>query len=388
MRARHRRPDRGCPAPRRPRAGGAAPGGDDDDERGRLVVHCAREPPGRVRHAARRRCVRRVVDGVGSGGIRVGDSGLEQHERRTGPLDEPPLRGVTDPGHHGDPRHLGDPDPVRGAERVGDAVGRADQRLHRPRGGPERQPDGQPLVPVAVVGSSAVLAAVVVSAVVVLVRGRPGGDPERVGDGEPDRDDRPAPSGIPSTSTSTAPAGATPAPTCAASPAPSASATSPAAEVPTPTASPTASSGPVGPAVSVTPVAPRRVQTVALSGDRRSSTAGRGVSVAVAVASLSGALPGQQVPLPAPTATLLVATDPALTAPTPDESLLLGAEPVPAATPDAASAPATPVATEAVSWLDDLGTYGMPLLVGGALLVALTGSSGLRRRLARRGGRD
>lgn len=79
-----------------------------------------------------------------------------------------------------------------------------------------------------------------------------------------------------------------------------------------------------------------------------------------------------------------MATDPALTAPTPDESLLLGAGPVPAATGAAAGAPVTPVDAQPVGWLDDLGTYGMPLLVGGALLVALTGSSSLRRLVRRR----
>ncbi|TNM59436.1 hypothetical protein FHN55_20580 [Streptomyces sp. NP160] len=88
--------------------------------------------------------------------------------------------------------------------------------------------------------------------------------------------------------------------------------------------------------------------------------------------------------LPVPTATLLVATDPALTAPAPDESLLLGAAPVPASTGTAAGAPVTQVDAEPVSWLDDLGTYGMPLLVGGALLLALTGSSSLRRWVDRR----
>ncbi|MBC3761691.1 hypothetical protein ACUN7V_07905 [Quadrisphaera oryzae] len=143
-------------------------------------------------------------------------------------------------------------------------------------------------------------------------------------------------------------------------------------------------STPRGPVVVTTPVVVRRPVSVPLSGDRRSSTAGRGVSVAVAVTSLAQTPACEQAPVPVPTATLLVATDPALTAPRPDESLLLGAAPVPAATGTAAGAPVTEVAAQPVSWLEDVSTYGMPLLVGGALLVALTGSSGLRRRLARR----
>ncbi|PWJ48649.1 hypothetical protein SAMN06264364_12930 [Quadrisphaera granulorum] len=105
--------------------------------------------------------------------------------------------------------------------------------------------------------------------------------------------------------------------------------------------------------------------------------------MSTAVASLTTAGSAQPaVPTSLPTATLLVATDPSLTTGPTDESLLLGAPPVPS--PMTAAAPVTPVASQSVSWLDDLGTYGMPLLVGGALLLALTGPSGIRHLLRRR----
>ncbi|MGQ7297634.1 hypothetical protein [Quadrisphaera sp. KR29] len=142
-----------------------------------------------------------------------------------------------------------------------------------------------------------------------------------------------------------------------------------------------AAPSPLGSSAPAASTAPRRQVGVVLDDERRTSTAGRGVSVATALASLDAARTGE-LPQPAPTATLLVATDPALTAP--DESLLLGAAPVPAPTGSAAGAPVTEVAAEPVSWLHDLSTYGMPLLVGGALLLALTGQSGLRRWARRR----
>jgi hypothetical protein len=105
--------------------------------------------------------------------------------------------------------------------------------------------------------------------------------------------------------------------------------------------------------------------------------------VSVAVAALSDPA---EVPSPAPTATLLVATDPDLAAgaesPDGPGALLLGAAPVPAAVPHAA--PPVPTAVEPVAWVQEAATWGAPLVVGGALLLALTGPSWLRR-LRRRG---
>lgn len=111
--------------------------------------------------------------------------------------------------------------------------------------------------------------------------------------------------------------------------------------------------------------------------------------MSVVVAALAGA----EVPDPAPTATLLVATDPALAegfdgadgtdgtdgtdgADGPG-ALLLGAAPVPVTAPS--TAPVVPTAVEPVAWVQEAATWGAPLVVGGALLLALTGPSWLRR---------
>ncbi|WP_194902612.1 hypothetical protein [Quadrisphaera sp. INWT6] len=89
------------------------------------------------------------------------------------------------------------------------------------------------------------------------------------------------------------------------------------------------------------------------------------------------------MPSPAPTATLLVATDPDLTAgPAVADggggpgALLLGAAPVPVSSPQAAP---VPTAVEPVAWVQEAAAWGAPLVVGGALLLALTGPSWLRR---------
>jgi len=50
---------------------------------------------------------------------------------------------------------------------------------------------------------------------------------------------------------------------------------------------------------------------------------------------------------------------------------------VPVAAPP--TAPVVPTAAEPVAWVQEAATWGAPLVVGGALLLALTGPSWLRR---------
>lgn len=133
---------------------------------------------------------------------------------------------------------------------------------------------------------------------------------------------------------------------------------------------------------------PARTVHRSTAGTRTSrTTTGQAVHatrVSAAVASLTA--PAPVTPVPAPTATLLVATDPARAADAdgePGESLLLGAEPVPVVAATSAPVAVAP-ALEPVAWVQEAATWGAPLLVGGALLLALTGPSWLRRLRRRR----